>query len=117
MELFVENHNAKVEEKKRFTVGNVTVMDSNDYIHYSNSEYSVTLEAIKDKLIKTHGGFLCIRYTDDGKVLDYLSDFRTYSVQTVEFGKNLLDVKITKDHTERVTALIPYGAKIKTSMA
>ena len=58
MELFVENHNAKVEEKKRFTVGNVTVMDSNDYIHYSNSEHSVTLEAIKGKLIKTYGGFL-----------------------------------------------------------
>lgn len=115
LELFVENHNAKVEEKKRFTVGNVTVMDSNDYIHYSNSEHSVTLEAIKEKLIKTYGGFLCIRYTDNGKVLDYLSDFKTYSVQTVEFGKNLLDVKITKDHTERVTALIPYGAKIKTT--
>jgi hypothetical protein len=29
----------------------------------------------------------------------------------VEFGKNLLDVKITRDHTERVTALIPLGAK------
>lgn len=115
LELFVENHNAKVEEKKRFTVGNVTVTDNNDYIHYSNSEHSVTLEAIKEKLIKTYGGFLCIRYTDDGRVLDYLSDFKTYSVQTVEFGKNLLDVKITKDHTERVTALIPYGAKIKTT--
>ena len=115
LELFVENHNAKVEEKKRFTVGNVTVTDSNDYIHYSNSEHSVTLDAIKEKHIKTHGGFLCVRYTDEGKVLDYLSDFKTYYVQTVEFGKNLLDVKITKDHTERVTALIPYGAKIKTT--
>ncbi len=29
----------------------------------------------------------------------------------MEFGENLLDVKITKDHTERVTALIPFGAK------
>lgn len=115
LEFFIENHNANVEEKKRFIIGNVTVTDGNDYIHYSNSEHSVTLDAIKEKLIKTHGGYLSIRYTDKGRVLDYLSDFKTYSVQSVEFGKNLLDVKITQDHTERVTALIPYGAKIKST--
>ena len=49
------------------------------------------------------------------KYLDYLADFNTASVQTVEYGKNLLDVKITRDHTERVTALIPLGAKKKTA--
>lgn len=114
LEFFIENHNANVEEKKRFIIGNVTVTDSNDYIHYSSSDHPVTLDAIKEKLIKTHGGYLSIRYTDKGRVLDYLSDFKTYSVQSVEFGKNLLDVKITQDHTERVTALIPYGAKIKS---
>lgn len=113
LELFIENHNQTVEEKKRFSVGDVTVPDSNDYIHYSNSEYSVTLDAIKDKLLKTHGGYLFVRYTETGKVLDYLEDFNTYSVQRVEFGKNLLDVKIKKDHAERVTALLPLGAKIK----
>jgi hypothetical protein len=101
-----------VEDKKKFILGNVTVTDDNDYIHYSNSDYSVTMDAIKNKLIDTHGGYLSIRYTDSGKVLDYLADFSEYSIQTVEFGKNLLDVKITKDHTERVTALIPLGAKI-----
>lgn len=113
LEMFIENHNQNVEEKKQFSIGNVTVSDSNDYIHYSNSEHSVTLDAIKDKLLKTHGGYLYVRYTEGGKVLDYLEDFNTYSIQKVEFGKNLLDVKIIQDHTERVTALIPYGAKIK----
>lgn len=113
LELFIENHNQNVEEKKQFSVGNVTVSDNNNYIHYSNLEHSVTLDAIKDKLLKTHGGYLYVRYTKNGKVLDYLEDFNTYSVQKVEFGKNLLDVKIMQDHTERVTALIPYGAKIK----
>jgi len=33
----------------------------------------------------------------------------------VEYGKNLMDVKITRDHTERITALIPLGAKKKTT--
>ena len=72
----------------------------------------MTLEAIQDKLVKTHGGYLQVRYTEDGKVLDYLEDFPDRSLQTVEFGKNLTDVMITRDHTERVTALIPLGAKL-----
>lgn len=105
-------HNAAVEGKKQFTIGTVTVTDNNDYISYSNSDYSVTMDAIQDKLIKTHGGYLQVRYTESGKVLDYLEDFPDRSLQTVEFGKNLTDVKITRDHTERVTALIPLGAKL-----
>lgn len=113
LEYFISIHNKNVEEQKRFTIGNVTVKDDNDYISYSNSEYSCTMDAIKNKLINTHGGYIQVRYTSTGKYLDYLEDFTTKSVQTVEFGKNLLNVKITKDHTERVTALIPLGAKKK----
>ena len=50
LEQFLSVHNAAVEEKKRFTLGTVTVTDNNDYINYSNSDYSVTLDAIQDKL-------------------------------------------------------------------
>lgn len=112
LEQFLSVHNAAVEGKKQFTIGTVTVTDNNDYISYSNSDYSVTMDAIQDKLIKTHGGYLQVSYTESGKVLDYLEDFPDRSLQTVEFGKNLTDVKITRDHTERVTALIPLGAKL-----
>ncbi|MDE7310061.1 MAG: phage tail protein [Eubacterium sp.] len=112
LEYFISEHNRAVEDKKKFTVGNVTVTDDNDYVHYSSSDYSVTMDAVRQKLINTHGGYLRLRYTADGKVLDYLSDFSEASLQTVEFGKNLTDVKINTDHTERATALIPLGAKI-----
>ena len=117
LEYFISVHNEAVEDKKKFTVGNVTVTDDNDYISYSSSGFTVTLDAIRDKLIKTHGGYLRVRYTDNGKVLDYLADFSTHSLQTVEFGKNLLDVKISRDHTERASALIPLGALIKETDA
>ena len=115
LEYFLSVHNKAVEEKKRFKLGNITVTDNNDYISYSNSEYSCTLDAIKSKLINTHGGYLMVRYTDSGKILDYLAEFNVHSIQTVEYGKNLMDVKITRDHTERITALIPLGAKKKTT--
>lgn len=110
MEYFVTVHNSSVEDKKKFILGNITVKDDNDYISYSNSEYSITMDAIRDKLIKTHGGYLQIRYSGGQRYLDYLSDFTLHSLQTVEFGKNLLDVKITRDHTARASALIPLGA-------
>ena len=115
LEHFISRHNEAVEDKKKFIVGNVTVLDDNDYVHYSSSEYSATLDAIKGKLLNTHGGYLMVRYTDSGRVLDYLADFNEHSVQTVEFGKNLLDVKITKDHGARATAFIPLGAKIMST--
>ena len=113
LERFIDVHNAAVEEQKRFVIGNITVTDNNDYVSYSNSEYSVTMDAIKSKLLNTHGGYLQVRYEDGKKYLDYLADFNLRSLQTVEFGKNLLDVKITHDHTKRATALIPLGAKQK----
>ncbi|EJA5902352.1 TPA: phage tail protein [Clostridioides difficile] len=112
-EYFINNHNKSVEPQKQFTVGEVTVVDDNDYVSYSNSDYSSTMDAIKNKLINTHGGFLQVRYTDQGKVLDYLADFKQKSMQKVEFGKNLLNVKITRDHAERITAFVPLGAKKK----
>ena len=112
LEYFLDVHNATVESKKQFQLGSITVKDDNDYIAYSNSEYSVTMDAIKSKLLDTHGGYLQVRYDGGTKYLDYLSDFNLTSLQTVEFGKNLLDVKITRDHAERATALIPLGANI-----
>lgn len=117
LEMFITQHNATVEEKKQFTIGNVTVADDNDYIAYSSAEYTVTLDAIRDKLIKTHGGYLTVRYAGDVKYLDYLEDFSSASVQTVEYGKNLCDVKITRDHMARISALLPQGAIIKETDA
>lgn len=115
LELFITNHNTSVEEKKQFVLGNVTVTDDNDYISYSSKEYSVTLDAIREKLINTHGGYLSVRYVGDSKYLDYLEDFSTAAVPTVEFGKNLLDLKINRDHMARISALIPQGAVITES--
>ena len=111
LEYFISVHNNTVEPQKQFELGIVSVKDDNDYVSYSNSDYSYTMDAIKSKLLNTHGGYLQVRYTSTGKLLDYIEDYTAKSMQIVEFGKNLLNVKITKDHAERVTALIPLGAK------
>lgn len=110
-EKFISVHNQGVETQKQFKVGNITVTDDNDYVSYSSTDYLKTLDAIKNKLINTHGGYLRVRYESDGKYLDYLEDFNTKSMQKIEFGRNITNVKITSDHAERVTALVPLGAK------
>src|SRR5699024_7266849 len=53
LEYFISEHNKSVEEKKQFTIGTVTVTEPNDYISYSNSEYSVTMDAIRAKRLQT----------------------------------------------------------------
>ena len=66
LEAYVSNHNAQVEDSKRFTVGQVTVTDPNDYIYcYTNMES--TMKCLKDDLVDDLGGFFRIRHVDGEK--------------------------------------------------
>ena len=109
----IANHNSQVEAAKQFTVGNVTVTDPNDYIVRSNIDHVNTWEEMNKKLLDILGGYLQVRFEDGVAFIDYLQDFSTLSTQTVEFGKNLLDLKHTRKGEGIATALIPRGAKVK----
>lgn len=111
LEQFLNSHNAQVEERKRFKLGEVTVADENNTIVRSNSDFSDTLTAINDKLIKTHGGYLRVRFEEDGRYLDYLSDYGHVNSQVIEFGENLLDLTQYINSDELITAVIPVGAQ------
>ena len=108
---FINNHNAQVEESHRFIVGNITVTDPNDYIARADSEYLNTWESIQKKLIDTHGGYIWVRHEADGIYIDYLAELNFLSPQTIEFGKNLLDLKRQTRGEDIATAIIPLGAK------
>lgn len=112
---FIENHNAQVQEEKRFKIGNITVKDPNNYITRADSTYSSTLENIQKKLIETHGGYLFIRHEKDGNYIDYLEDFDTISTQKIEFGQNLLTLNKSIQGADIATAIIPLGAKKENS--
>lgn len=112
---FIENHNAQVDDEQKFKIGEITVTDPNNYIVRSDTQYLNTWESINKKLIETHGGYLFVRHEPDGNYIDYVTDFDRVSSQTVEFGKNLLNLnKITKGE-DIATAIIPLGAKLKDS--
>lgn len=113
---FITEHNSQVDEYKRFKIGNITVEDgdiSNDLnlISRANEDYDSTWNSINEKLIKSLGGYLRVRHETDGVYIDYLKDIDILAVQTIEFGKNLLDISQTVSGDNMVTAIIPLGAK------
>lgn len=109
---FIESHNSQVDEEHQFKVGEITVTDPNNYIARSDSTYMNTWDSINKKLIEILGGYVWVRHEADGIYIDYLEDFNRLSNQTIEFGKNLLDInRITKGE-DVASALIPLGAKI-----
>lgn len=118
----INNHNEQVEEWQRFKIGNITIKDKNDYINRESNTYLKTWEVFKTRLLDTLGGYIRVRYEDDGNYIDYLDDFtventdgttsKIVSTQKIEFGKNLLNFS-QKVKAPLATAVIPLGAKIK----
>lgn len=112
----INNHNAQVEEKKRFEVGVVTVKDPNDSI-YRYTNYEDTLTCIRDKLCDRLGGYLRVRKADGKRYLDLvtLQDYGTTCEQPIEFGENLLDYACNASGADIVTAVIPLGTRLDKS--
>jgi len=113
----LENHNAQVTENQQIKLGTVSHnLDSNNYINRSSTDYANTWQVVEDKLLKTLGGVLVLRFENDGDYLDYLadSDLTATSTQQIEFGENLIDITQEVDGTETYTAIIPLGAKADT---
>lgn len=113
LSMLITNHNAQVDEGKRFILGNVTVTDPNDYIVRSDIDYVSTWDVINKKLLDMLGGFLFVRHEDGQSIIDYLSESVLLSPQKITFGKNLLDMKRIRKGSDIATVIIPIGAKLK----
>lgn len=115
LDFLIDQHNSQVAEFQKFKRGVVTVTDPNDYITRSNSNFPKTWNEIEEKLIKLLGGYINIRYEEDGNYIDYLEDFTDTSTQEVKYSINLLDLENEVKGNTLVTCIIPRGAKIKST--
>ena len=115
-ESLILNHNNQTEEKQHFTVGIVTVKDTNDSL-YRYTNYENTLDCIRDKLCKRLNGYLRIRKENGVRYIDLvtLQDYGKICEQPIEFGENLIDYAEEVDTTEFATACLPRGAKLEES--
>lgn len=106
----LSQHNAQVTAEQQIKPGVITVSDQNNYITRSSEEYATAMSTISDKLIKSAlGGYLLIRYEDDGNYLDYYAALPLTNTQSVEFAENLLDLSSETDGTNIYTAILPEG--------
>lgn len=107
----LDQHNGQVTgEWQKLKLGNVTVTDPNNYITRSSTNYSHTWDVLKSKLFDSSlGGYLCIRYEDDGNYVDYLSAFNLTNTQHITLDGNLLDLKNDTDATDTYSAILPIG--------
>lgn len=106
---YINQHNAQVEESKRFAVGNVTV--SGNINCYTNMQSTMT--EIKEDLIDDFGGYMRVRYADGHKYIDYLADAPHTAMQPIELGKNLTDYKSNIDDVDIATRVVPLGQTIE----
>lgn len=108
----LDTHNAQVQPWQQLKLGNVTVSDPNDHITRSSEGYNTTWETLKSKLFESSlGGYLSIRYEEDGNYVDYIADFTEVNAQRITFGENLLDITNESDASETYSAILPLGKK------
>ena len=113
LDMVLDNHNSQVEERKRFQRGNVTVVDTNNYINRSDSNFSNSFDALRNKLVETHGGYLRTRVKNGVRYLDYVTDAGGINQQVIQYGVNLTGYQKNRDATSIITALIPTGADLE----
>ena len=103
-------HNAQVDAEKQFQLGNVTV---EGYVAHDTKEYATTKATLDKVLLDVLGGYFIPRYENGVAYLDYLADITLLAPQSIEFGKNLMDMKIMRKGADIATVVIPLGAKLK----
>ena len=107
----ISKHNEMVDESKQFTVGNVTVEDTNDSL-YRYSNYEDTFDTIQEKLIDKLGGYLLIRHENGVRYIDYLKEYPYITNQMIQIGSNIIDLSLEDNSSDTISALIPLGKKI-----
>lgn len=106
----VTNHNAQVEEAKRFVVGTITVTDPNDYIRMESEKAEQTSDTL-NTLLERCGGYIVFTTNSSGqRVVNWYKSLGYRSTQLIEFGENLLDFARTESNADLATAILPYGA-------
>ena len=113
----INAHNAQQRNPaKQFNVGDVTVVDSNDYVLLESESAETILDTL-NKAVERCGGYVTFTSNDDGtRSIHWLEELGDHSGQTIEFGENLLDFASTGANTKNLaTGLVPYGARDETT--
>ena len=113
-------HNRLVDVDQQFFVGKVTVADFSPFTAKQEHEYKSAFDVLNGNMVARSGGYLHVRYESGNRYLDLLSytaDVSDVSGQTIEIGKNLLDISREVKGEGVFSAIVPLGAKLEGSDA
>lgn len=107
-------HNEQVEDRKKFTVGRVTIDVPSGILNISTNRED-TLSVIRDKICREYNGYIKIRKMEGIKYVDVvrIEDYGKKCEQPIQFGRNLLDYAKNLTADEIATAVIPLGKQLE----
>lgn len=106
----ITEHNAQVEEEKRFVLGNITIDRADEALDCENTAYWETFREIEEKLLGAYGGYLRVRVEGGVYFIDWLKECGKKNRQKIRFAVNLIDIKDKNDSADMFTILRPLGA-------
>lgn len=111
----LDQHNEHVKDWQKLKMGTVTVTDSNNAISRMSESYKSTWEILKTMLFESSlGGYLYVRYEEDGNYVDYVNKFEYTNTQRITIGANILDINTTADAGSTYSAILPIGKNALT---
>lgn len=110
LEWLIEQHNANtLSSNELFQVGVCQTSAAMDEMSASNNALPTTREEIVSKLLDVYGGFLVMNYAEGARVIDWYTDITSVNAQVIDFGVNLVDIKLSTSVADIYTAIRPSG--------
>ncbi|MFT9411575.1 GH25 family lysozyme [Liquorilactobacillus hordei] len=112
----IDTHNAQVDVKRQFQLGNVTVTNSTNYLYCYVEDGLKTFDEIDaDLLTNTDlGGELVIRNKNGIAYIDWTLDQNIKGKQEIKLNKNLISLYTKPNLSGILTVLYPFGATIES---
>ena len=110
---YINNHNARVDDTKRFTVGTIDNDFASIGVACENYNYPSTWDELSAQIIDGIGGYVQTYGVNGVRYIDLRVDSGSLNTQTIEFGKNLLDISEYITAENIFTVLIPLGGTIQ----
>ena len=104
----IEFYNARVEDHKRFKVGQVTVENRTD-LPYLYTTFESTWECVKNRLLDKFGGYIVMRPEADGNYIDYLSEVGQHKTTPIQLGSNIKSANKSVSLADMMTQIVPVG--------
>lgn len=108
---YINQHNEHcMDSDKRFVVGvnQAGVLDENNYVYRSSTQFPTTSSEIEDKILNL-GGYIFERYDDDNNILDFYADAHEANTQILDFGVNITDFTQERSAEDQYTAVYATG--------